>query len=280
MTEVPAQRALLERFGVSPKRSFGQNFLSDLRLCERIAELAIPDAGGTAVEIGAGLGALTRLLLPRTSRLVAIERDRDLIGPLRELFRSELEQGKLELLEADAKQVDYLGCFTAAPRPYRVIGNLPYQLTGPLLRRVVELSQVIDRSALLVQLEVAERVRAVAGSSDYGALSVFVQAQYRVERPLLVHRAAFYPRPRVDSALLVLSPLRPPVHEETAVFRALVKAAFAQRRKQLLNAWGRLHGRSMLESAAKGAGVDLSRRGESLTVLEFAKMANELEKLS
>jgi 16S rRNA (adenine1518-N6/adenine1519-N6)-dimethyltransferase len=131
----------------------------------------------------------------------------------------------------------------------------------------------------LVQLAVADRLAATAGDEDYGALSVFVQAAYQVERPLVIRRGAFYPQPRVDSAVVVFTPQALPV-AETEVFRALVKAAFAQRRKKLKNAWQGVLGRSSEEiaSAAGRVGIDLENRGERLGVAAFAAMARELER--
>jgi 16S rRNA (adenine1518-N6/adenine1519-N6)-dimethyltransferase len=272
-------RELLARRALRPKKSWGQNFLGNAELATRIAELATTPPGGTVVEIGAGLGALTAPLLARASRVVAIERDRDLARVLREEFAAPLASGQLVLEEADAKTVDYRALLSPGPRPHVVAGNLPFQLTGVLLERVTSVSAFIDRAVVLVQLEVAERLTALPGTPSYGALSVFIQAQFEPRRAMLVRKGAFYPQPSVDSALVVLDPRRPPVTAETPAFRALVRAAFQQRRKQLRNAWHTLfEGPAKLEAVAADCGIDLGRRGETLCVAEFARVAREIER--
>ncbi|HVW25959.1 MAG TPA: 16S rRNA (adenine(1518)-N(6)/adenine(1519)-N(6))-dimethyltransferase RsmA [Polyangiaceae bacterium] len=278
MAETPSPRELLERHRLRAKHPFGQNFLADAGIARKIAELATTPPGGTVVEIGAGLGALTRPLLERASRVIAIERDRDLVPALGEEFRSAIDAGSLSLVEADAKQVDYAALLDGAATPKAIAGNLPYQLTGPLLRLAVDHARRFDRAVYMVQLEVAERLVAKASEPEYGALTVFVNAAFTVERKLLVRRGAFYPQPRVDSAVVVLTPREVPLCDETDEFRAVVKAAFSQRRKTLRNAWRALPGMNeeRLASAAAGAGIDLDARGETLDAAAFARMASEL----
>jgi 16S rRNA (adenine1518-N6/adenine1519-N6)-dimethyltransferase len=269
------QRAVLERHGLSPKRSFGQNFLLDRHLCERIAELvAPPDA--FVIEIGAGLGALTVPLLARARELVAIERDRELVPVLETDFAPSIASGRLRVVEADAKTYDYDSALDAAAAPRAVVGNLPYNLTGPLLERLIGLSGKLERAGALVQLEVADRLAAQPEGEDYGALSVFAQAAFRVTRPLVVRRGAFFPQPNVDSAVVVFEPHPTPIAEETPTFRGLVKGAFGQRRKKLRNAWQKVASPEVLAAAAERAGITLDRRGETLSVLDFARMAREL----
>jgi 16S rRNA (adenine1518-N6/adenine1519-N6)-dimethyltransferase len=272
-------KSLLTQHGIRAKRRFGQNFLTDANLAARIAELATAEPGGTVVEIGAGLGALTRPLLDRAARVVAIERDRELLPVLQETFAVELAETRLVLLEADARTVPLGQWLASGPRPHVVAGNLPYQITGPLLQKVTALGQQVARVVLLVQLEVAQRLVAPSGHQAYGALSVFVQAQFRPSREFVIRRGAFYPQPNVDSAVVALQPRQQALAVETSVLRALVKAAFEQRRKQLRNAWRGVLGLGQLQvaAAAQRASIDLSRRGESLTVSEFARMAEELE---
>jgi len=273
-------KALLESHGLRAKRHFGQNFLCDAGLAARIAALATTPEGGTVVEIGAGLGALTVPLLDRAERVLAIERDRDLVAVLRVEFAGAIGQGRLVLLEADAKAVDLASLLDEASRPRVLAGNLPYQITGPLLEKTTAARPLLERAVLMVQLEVADRIAAPPGSASYGALSVFIQAQYTARRELVVRRGAFYPQPKVDSAVVVLEPRAPLNFEETESFRAVVKAAFAQRRKKLKNAWGSLvaGSRTDLTAAAQRAGIDLDARGETLTVEQFARMAAEVER--
>jgi 16S rRNA (adenine1518-N6/adenine1519-N6)-dimethyltransferase len=277
-TDTSSPKAQLERLGLRPKRSFGQNFLADAHLCGRIAALATTPPGGVVAEIGSGLGALTAPLLERAARVYAIERDRELLPALAERHAEAMASARLTLLEADAKTVNVGGLLAEGPRPRVLAGNLPYQITGPLLERAAALARQLERCVFLVQLEVADRIVAAPGSKTYGALSVFLQAQYAVERAFVVRRGAFYPQPGVDSAVVVLDPLELPIAEETAAFRAVVRAAFGQRRKTLRNAWSGLDfGASTdLESAARRAGIDLGARGESLSPAAFGRMAAEL----
>jgi 16S rRNA (adenine1518-N6/adenine1519-N6)-dimethyltransferase len=273
-------KALLAAHGLRAKKHFGQNFLIDDNLARRIAELATDPPGGSVVEIGAGLGALTRPLLERAARVVAVERDRDLVPLLRSELASEVDAGRLELLEADAKQVDVAALLAAGPAPRVLAGNLPYQLTGVLLERAVNAVRAIDRAVFLVQLEVADRIGARPGGEAWGALSVFVQAQFAARRAFVVRRGAFQPQPGVDSAVIVLEPLPEPVAAESDTLRELVHAAFAQRRKKLRNAWQGVLGvdAARLAAAAERAGVDLDLRGEVLEVAAFARMVEELER--
>jgi 16S rRNA (adenine1518-N6/adenine1519-N6)-dimethyltransferase len=260
------------KLGLHPKKSFGQNFLVDANIAERIAELAA-SGGGTVVEIGAGLGALTEPLLARAAKVIAIERDRDLCPILREAFTEPISSGKLHIVEADAKQADLGALLRSGPLPRCLAGNLPYQLTGPLLEATTALGDVIDRAVFMVQIEVADRLVAAPGSSDYGALTVFVSAAFEVTRAMKVSRGAFQPRPGVDSAVVLLTPHRPPRARETDAFRAAVRAAFAQRRKTLRNAWSKLGSADQIAARATAAGIDLDRRGETLSVEEFARFA-------
>jgi 16S rRNA (adenine1518-N6/adenine1519-N6)-dimethyltransferase len=269
-------RSTLARHGITPKRHFSQNFLLDRNLCRKIAELIAPE-GAFAIEVGAGLGALTAPLLERCRGVLAIERDRDLVPALGAELASSVAEGRLRIAEADAKSFDYASVLAVEAAPRVVAGNLPYHLSGVLLQIFVGLAPRLERAGALIQLEVAQRLAASAGSADYGALSVFTQAAFRVTRPLIVRRGAFYPQPGVDSALVVLEPLASPVSEETPHFRALVKAAFSQRRKKLKNAWSTVLPPPELERAAKSAGIELDRRGETLSVAEFARMAAETD---
>ena len=270
-------KAQLQSRGLRPKKHFGQNFLADEQLAQRIAEL-VPQ-GASVVELGAGLGALTRPLLTRAGRLVAVERDRDLVPALAELFAAEIESGQLRVEEADAKAVSVSELLADAPRPFVLAGNLPYQISGPLLEAAVHMAGEVERVIFLLQLEVVDRLIAKANSEHYGALSVFVQAAFEVERALVIRRGAFYPQPEVDSAVVLLKPRATRVAETTA-FRALVRGAFQKRRKKLRNAWENVCGadREELAAAASRAGIDLDARGETLAVADFARMAAEFER--
>jgi 16S rRNA (adenine1518-N6/adenine1519-N6)-dimethyltransferase len=266
---------LLRAHGLRPKKSFGQNFLVDAHAAGLIAEAATTPAGGTVLELGAGLGALTRPLLERAARVVAVERDRELVPILRAELAEPIAQGRLVLVEADAARLDWLAELRAGPRPHVVAGNLPYLITGKLLERAVNLSDELDRAVFMVQAEVAARLVAPPDGEAYGALTVFTQAAFTVRRLLNVRAGAFYPRPEIDSAVVVLDPHRPRRAVETEAFREVVKRAFAVRRKTLRNAWKGLFGwsREELEARAAEAAISLDARGETLAVEDFARLA-------
>jgi len=278
LAEPTSAKAELQLHGLQPRRTLGQNFLADRGLCDRIAALVAPQPGGV-LEIGAGLGALTAPLLARSQRVVAVETDRSLTAVLREKFSRPIASGQLELLEADAREVDLAALLAALPTPRTLAGNLPYHLSGLLLRRAVDLAGSCQRLVFLLQLEVVERLCAAPGSSEYGALSVFAQAVYRPRREFIVRRGAFYPQPGVDSAVVVLELREPARPAPSAIFARVVKSAFEKRRKTLRNAWrGALGvGADQLELLARQAQIDLAARGETLSVSAFERMASLLE---
>ena len=216
------------------KRRLGQHFLSDPRLLARIADALDPGPGDTVLEIGPGPGGLTAVLAERAGRLIAIEKDRGLVPALRTRFP------QAEIVETDALEADWHGL--AGPR-FLVAGNIPYNITSPLIDKALE-PPPPARIVFLVQKEVAERVTAAAGTPSYGALSVGVQAVARAERLFTIPAGAFSPRPKVDSAVLRLTPLPDPLvtQREQPVFRRLVVGIFGFRRKQLLRGLRELTG--------------------------------------
>lgn len=268
-------RTVLARHGLKPKHSFGQNFLVASAIVEKIAALCVPNGQGRVVEIGAGLGTLTSALLRRGAHVVAIERDRELLPILREELEGDLSRGALELLEADAASVD-LDRLLGDEGERVVAGNLPYQITGRLLEMTIPVAPKIARAVFMVQKEVADRLAAAPASDAYGQLSVFVQASFAVERALIVRAGCFHPAPRVDSAVVVLRPLPTPRAVETDAFRAVVHAAFGARRKTLRNALAALTQDPSKRAAVEAVGIDLGRRGETLSVEEFAALAQAI----
>ncbi len=275
----PSPRELLDRHGLRAKKSWGQNFLGDEAVLEEIARLAVPRAGEPVLELGAGLGHLTARLVARGARVVAVERDRDMAAVL----RAELGDA-ITLLEADAARLD-LAALAAAhgvaegggPPRLALAGNLPYHLTSPILFSILDQAAHVSRAVFLLQREVAERLAAPPGSRDWGLLSVLLQREAEVSLERLVPRGAFWPPPRVDSAVLQVL-LRPPAEPvlDPARFRKLVKAGFAQRRKTLRNALGRVAPPEVLAAAFEAAGVDPVRRGETLTLGEWAALERAL----
>lgn len=269
-------RVLLRRYELRPKRSFGQNFLVSEPVVRKIAELCTSGAPEIVVEIGAGLGTLTAALLARAPRVVAIERDRELVPILEKELAPQIERGALRLVEADAAQVDFLELFGDA-RKAVLAGNLPYQITGRLLERATELRARVERVVVMVQREVADRLVAKPDGDAYGQLSIFAQAGFTVKRELLVSAGCFHPRPEVESAVVSLTPLATPRAEETPTFRRVVHAAFAARRKTLRNALAALLGEAGAKEAVGETGIDLQRRGETLSVEELASIARALD---
>ncbi|HET6437045.1 MAG TPA: 16S rRNA (adenine(1518)-N(6)/adenine(1519)-N(6))-dimethyltransferase RsmA [Anaeromyxobacter sp.] len=280
--DYPSPKALLERHGLRPKKSWGQNFLCDPGALEHIAELASPGPGEAVVELGAGLGHLSARLWARGAAVVAVERDRDMARVL----RAELGE-KILVLEADAARLDWPGLAARYGRPETpagrprllVVGNLPYHLTSPILFALLETAPWLSRAVFLVQREVAERLAAAPGARGHGLLSVLLQRQADVEVARRVPPGAFWPPPRVESAVLCarFRPPEDPVIDEGR-FRALVKAGFGQRRKTLRNALqaARVATAKDLDAALTRAGLDPARRGESLSLSEWAALERAL----
>jgi 16S rRNA (adenine1518-N6/adenine1519-N6)-dimethyltransferase len=271
MTDRPDPRAVLRAAGLSPKKSFGQNFLVATDVSRKIAETAVRDGErATVIEIGAGTGALTVELAARATRLVAIERDRDLVPLLREAFAA---SPNVEIVEADAKTADYVAI--AGDAPFVLVGNLPYQVTGPLIEIATNLAPRLVRAVFMVQREVAERLAADPGTKEYGALTVFVRAAFDVTRVMRVPPGAFFPPPDVTSAVVAFVPRAERI-EETPRFRALVHGAFEKRRKTLRNAWRGLAPDDRIAAAAERASISLDARGETLSASQFDAMARAL----
>jgi 16S rRNA (adenine1518-N6/adenine1519-N6)-dimethyltransferase len=268
-------KAQLNEHGLRPKRTLGQNFLADEALCTKIAELTLSCAGRSVLEIGAGLGALTAPLLQLGGLVAAVETDPGLVAVLRTKFAAAILSGQLQLIEADARELDFARVLGNLPAPRVFAGNLPYHLSGLLLRRAVDHGGLVQRSVFLLQLEVVGRLCAAPGTEAYGALSVFAQAVYAPRRAFVVRRGAFYPQPTVDSAVVVLEPLEVARATLDEAFSGLVRAAFEKRRKTLRNAWRDIFGLPMpeLEQLARSADVDLGVRGETLGVVDFERMA-------
>ena len=250
-----------------PRKRFGQNFLHDANVVRQIVDAVDPRPGQSIVEIGPGQAALTGALIERAGHLHAIEIDRDLAAGLRQRFSVE----ELSLTEADALTFDWS---TLATSPLRIVGNLPYNISTPLLFALVPIAESVLDQHFMLQKEVVDRIVAAPGGKTYGRLSVMLQFRYRLTKLFDVPRDAFRPAPQVTSSLVRMQPLAvselPAVDSEA--FARVVAAAFNQRRKTLRNALsGLLDTEQIIES-----GVDPQARGETLGQQRFVELARRL----
>jgi 16S rRNA (adenine1518-N6/adenine1519-N6)-dimethyltransferase len=271
LTEV---RGFLERHALRASRDRGQNFLCDDALAQRLVALAGVEAADTVLEIGTGLGILTRALAARARRVVTLEVDAGIVRALRE---EAVLPGNVELLHADALEADLAGLAAAAGGPTRLVANLPYAISAPLLRRLLELRGLLVDWSVMLQQEVAARLVAEPGTREYGSLTVLHRLVVDVGRELRLSGACFYPRPRVQSAFLRMRPRAAPALAagELAWVERVVRAAFGQRRKTLLNA---LRGAGLEASAERleAAGVEPRARAESLAPEQLLALARAL----
>jgi len=265
----PDARDLLRKYDLLPKRSFSQNFLIQRGAIAQIAD-AVAALGDQVVELGPGLGALTHALLARGCSVLAVELDRDMVHVLREEFA---KQERLEVRQGDAAEVDLDAYSRACGTKLVVTGNLPYQATGAILRRVVAHRAALRGAVLMVQREVRDRLIAEPATKEYGALTIFTRAGFEVETVCRLRPGSFYPAPKVESAVVRLLPREAPLAEETDSFQAVVRAAFQMRRKTLRNALRALGDPDRADRALSIAGIDPARRGETLSIDEFARLA-------
>ena len=247
-----------------PKKRFGQHFLTDRHYLGRIVAAIEPAPGQHIVEIGPGSGLMTEELVPRVDHLHVVEIDRDLAAALRARF----DAAKVTVHEADVLEFDF-GTIAA---PLRVVGNLPYNVSSPILFRMVEIAERVQDCVFMLQKEVVDRMVAEPGTADYGRLSVMLQYRFAMAMAFRVPPGAFTPPPKVDSAVVRMAPLpagRLRARDE-ARFADIVAAAFGQRRKTLRNATRALLG----PEAFARSGIDASRRGETLSVAEFVALSD------
>jgi 16S rRNA (adenine1518-N6/adenine1519-N6)-dimethyltransferase len=263
-------RAILARLEQRARRRFGQHFLTDRGVVDRIVRGARIAAGDRVVEIGPGLGILTRALLAAGADLTAVELDRDLAAHLREALPD------LRLVEADAVEVDWN---ELCPGPgYKVVANLPYNVGTTLTMQLVRRPQTFRSITVMLQREVVDRLCAEPGSRTYGALSVEVQVRARPTWVVLVPPDRFWPPPAVHSAVVRLdlfdAPEVGPAGPEA--FDAVVRAAFAQRRKTAANALGARYGRERARAALAAVGIDPLARAEQLDAAAFRSLAAQI----
>ena len=245
------------------RKRFGQHFLTDAGVIHQIVRAVDPRPGQALVEIGPGLGALTQPLLERCGALTVIELDRDLAARWRS------RQG-VTVVEADVLNVDF-SALVAPQQRLRIVGNLPYNISTPILFHLLEVAEVVLDQHVMLQKEVVQRMAAGPGGKDFGRLSVMLQWRYRIEALLDVPPGAFDPPPRVDSAVVRMTPLAVPPQLDQRLLRELVTSAFSQRRKLLRHSLGR-----WLEARSFGGEFDLQRRAEEVPVAEYVALAQAL----
>ncbi len=253
-----------------PRKRFGQHFLHDHQVIERIIKAIDPKPGERLLEIGPGLGAISLPLLKKIGKLMAVELDRDVIP---HLTRAAKELGELTIFQADALRFDYREVAGAGDK-LRLIGNLPYNISTPLLFHFLEQKECVKDMHFMLQKEVVERMAAGPGSKTFGRLSVMLQASAKVEHLFDIGREAFTPPPRVESSFVRLVPYETPPFQinDQKLFSQLVVSAFSQRRKTLRNSLKKLLNADQIASA----GVDPTARPETLEPEQFAKLANLL----
>lgn len=246
-----------------PRKRFGQHFLADAAVIDAIVDLIDPRPGQALVEIGPGLGAMTDPLVARCERLTVVELDRDLAARLR-------QRAELQVIESDVLRVDFpaLASAAAAGARLRIVGNLPYNISTPILFHLLPAAAQVEDQHFMLQKEVVERMAAAPCSKDYGRLSVMLQWRYDIESVLDVPPGAFEPPPRVDSAVVRMLPFPAPPAVDAALLGELVATAFSQRRKLLRHTLGK-----WLEARGFGGSFDTQRRAEEVPVSDYVALA-------
>jgi 16S rRNA (adenine1518-N6/adenine1519-N6)-dimethyltransferase len=245
-----------------PRKRFGQNFLVDHQIINQIISTISPKNDDSIVEIGPGKGAITFPIIKHLDHLSAIEIDRDLISILKSK-----EQEKLTIYQADALTFD----FSQIPNKLRIIGNLPYNISSPLLFHLLDYRKQIIDMTFMLQKEVVDRIVAPPGNKTYGRLSVMMQAFYEVELMFVVPKESFEPQPKIESAILYLKTREQPLVKNSKPLEEIVKLAFSQRRKTLKNCLKSVLNQSQTE-------IDLSQRAEMLSTENFVTLMNDYEK--
>ena len=250
------------------RKRFGQHFLSDAGIIDAIVREIAPRPGDAMVEIGPGLAALTQPLVERLGRLTVVELDRDLAQRLR-------AHGQLEVIESDVLKVDFAALAARLVVPpataLRVVGNLPYNISTPILFHLLDFAHLVADQHFMLQKEVIDRMIAQPATSDYGRLSVMLQWRYAMESVLFVPPESFDPPPRVDSAVVRMVPLAEPPSVDPARLGEIVQVAFSQRRKLLRHSLGK-----WLEQHGFDGNFDTQRRAEEVAVAEYVALAQSI----
>jgi 16S rRNA (adenine1518-N6/adenine1519-N6)-dimethyltransferase len=276
-------RAILEKYGFSFKKSLGQNFLIDTNILRRIVDYAELTSSSAAIEIGPGIGALTEQLAKRSKKVIAFEIDQRLLPILKETLAP---YPHTEVIHEDILKADVRGMIEMhlqGIEDIMVVANLPYYVTTPIIMKLLEEDLPIRGIVCMLQKEVADRISAKPGTKDYGSLSIAVQYYTEAETVMTVPKTVFIPQPNVDSAVIRLTKRKePPVQvEDEGFFFQVIRSSFAQRRKTLLNNLTSLlpdgkQKKEQIIAALDEAGIDPIRRGETLSIEEFARISDKL----
>ena len=262
---------LMRKFNFHPKRRLGQNFLIDKNILRKIIEVTELKQGDVILEIGPGLGALTEELVKRVKNVIAVELDKKLCQILKESLKC---HGNVEIIQGDIRKFSF-----SAYRQDRftVIGNLPYYITTPVIVYLLQQRDYISSILITVQKEVAKRLVANPGKKDYGAITCFVRYYANPSILFYIKRTSFWPQPEVDSAFIKLEPSKKPAADvlDEELFFKIIRAAFQKRRKIILNALRDIISKERLLEIFKNMGIDPKRRGETLSLEEFARIANQ-----
>ena len=274
----PDARILLDRYGLRAKKQFGQNFLVSERALRAIADATVDSDMDWIVEIGAGLGTLTARLVELTTagKVIALDTDPDMIRVLRAELGS---VDNLEIEQVDAMRYDLASAGKWAGGTITVCGNLPYHIASQLIFRVLAAREYVKRAVFMVQKEMADRIVASPGTKEYGALGVMVRTYADVTTVIKVGAGSFVPAPKIDSTVLKIVPLPEPRAKITdaAHYSKVVHAAFGQRRKTLRNALRAVFAEDAVDRALATTSIDGGRRGETLDIAEFARLAEALQ---
>lgn len=262
-------RKMVAQYDIHPQKRLGQSFLEDLNVIRRIVDLAKPEETETIVEIGAGLGFMTEALAKRAGRVVAVEVDPRLADILRERFAG---HSRVEVVETDVLKYDFSSA--SIGEKVKVVGNIPYHISTPILFRLLDFRQSISEMILMLQKELADRIAASPGTKAYGIPSVIVARYTKIALEMTVPPTCFYPVPEVLSAVLRMEVLPESGLPDGALFSKIVRAAFARRRKTL---WNNLRGiglsEDLVDRVFARSGIDRTRRAETLSVEEFSRLA-------
>ena len=279
----PSLQVILKKHGIRPKKSLGQHFLCAMPTIGKIVDALAPSPADDVIEIGPGPGIMTGLIAERARRCVAIDTDGAMIAVAREELAG---RGNIAFLHGDILEQEIDGiaeaCSAPSSGPFKLIGNLPYNISSPILFWMIERRAYLSRAVIMVQKEVARRIAASPGGKEYGILSVVVQCFARVEKLFDVSAKSFIPPPKVTSSVLRLDFTKPhePAPRDEAFFRNVVRSAFGKRRKTLRNALLRASDLRVdaerLDAGLAAARIDPTRRPETLSIAEFLRLAEEL----